>query len=65
MAVSRLPRPAWRFLYVGEAAEYVGVSVDTFRAEVESGMWPRPVRRGKTGRAVTWGERLKNCEPLG
>jgi hypothetical protein len=49
-----MPLPMRRFLDISEAAEYVGVGVDTFRKEVEAGMWPPPVRRGRTGRAVTW-----------
>ena len=49
-----LPLPVRRFLTIGEAAQYVGVSVQTFREEVVDGRWPLPVRRGKTGRAVTW-----------
>jgi predicted DNA-binding transcriptional regulator AlpA len=49
-----MPLPHRRFLSIERAAEYVGVSVATFREEVEAGMWPGPVRRGKKGRAVTW-----------
>jgi excisionase family DNA binding protein len=49
-----LPLPVRRFLSISEAAEYVGVSVQTFREEVAEGRWPGPVRRGRTARAVTW-----------
>lgn len=49
-----LPLPVRRFLSVIEAADYVCVSVTTFREEVEAGMWPGPMRRGKSGRALTW-----------
>jgi excisionase family DNA binding protein len=53
-AMPMLPLPVRRFLSIDEAASYVGVSVDTFRQEVADGRWPQPVRRGRTGRAVTW-----------
>ncbi len=49
-----LPLPVRRFLAISEAAEYVGVSVATFREEVADGRWPAPLRRGRTGRAMTW-----------
>lgn len=49
-----LPLPVRRFLSITEAAEYVGVSVATFREEVADRQWPQPVRRGKSGRALTW-----------
>lgn len=41
-----------RFLRAEQAAAYLGVSVDTFRAEVAAGMWPPPIRRG--ARTLTW-----------
>ena len=51
-----------------EAAAYVGVSVDTFIAEVREGWWPEPVRRGgrcmrslRTGR----GRATRCCGPCG
>lgn len=37
-----------------EAARYVGVSTDVFVAEVEAGLWPRPLRRGARGGKPTW-----------
>jgi len=37
-----------------QAAEYLGVSPGTFDHEVQSGMWPQPLRRGTTGRRLTW-----------
>ena len=37
-----------------EAAAYVGVSVDTFIAEVREGWWPEPVRRGGREGRITW-----------
>ena len=43
-----------RFANIVEAARYVGVSVSTFREEVERGIWPPGMRRGRKGRAVTW-----------
>ena len=51
---SLLPLPTKRILDLAEAAEYVGVSVTLFLEEVEKGMWPRPMRRGASGRRVTW-----------
>jgi len=53
-AMPELPLPVRRFLSIDEAAAYVGVSVSTFREEITDGRWPQPVRRGRTGRAVTW-----------
>lgn len=47
-----------RFLSLSEAAAYVGVGQDLFAAEVEAGMWPRPLRRGRTGRRLTWDRKL-------
>lgn len=48
--------PNWpRGLSEQKAADYVGVSVNTFRAEVKAGLWPRPIRRG---RRVIWDLRL-------
>jgi hypothetical protein len=43
-----------RFLSREEAAAYVGVSVDTFTAEVAAGQWPMPRKRGVKGFRVTW-----------
>jgi hypothetical protein len=41
------PRARWpRLLPEIEAAEYVGVSLAQFRAEVERGIWPKAVARG-------------------
>ena len=66
-----LPLPVRRFLSIAEAAAYVGVSVTVFRGEVASGMWPQPVRRGATGRSLTWdvraidmfADRMAGCTP--
>lgn len=49
-----LPLPTRRILDLAEAAEYVGVSATLFLEEVERGMWPRPMRRGASGRRTTW-----------
>ena len=53
--VRRIPlseMPAWpRYLSRDEAAAYVGVSVGKFDAEVQTGIWPAPMRRGSR---VTW-----------
>lgn len=49
-----LPLPTKRFLTLSEAAAYLGVSVSTFKEEVAAGRWPPPMRRGRTGRALTW-----------
>lgn len=47
--------PGWpRCLGREEAASYLGVSVSTFDAEVKSGYWPGPDRRGAKGGRVTW-----------
>jgi hypothetical protein len=35
-----------RLLPEDDAAEYVGVSIAQFRAEVGKGIWPQPVERG-------------------
>jgi hypothetical protein len=43
-----------RFLSVGQAAAYVGVSADTFLEEVALGWWPAALRRGSKGRRLTW-----------
>jgi hypothetical protein len=43
-----------RFLSVGQAAAYVGVSADTFLKEVALGWWPAALRRGSKGRRLTW-----------
>ena len=43
-----------RFLSVGQAAAYVGVSADTFLGEVALGWWPAALRRGAQGRRLTW-----------
>ena len=47
-----MPDP--RFLDRAEAARYLGVSATTFDQEVKTGLWPAPIRRGTTGRALTW-----------
>jgi predicted DNA-binding transcriptional regulator AlpA len=40
------------------AAEYLGVSASTFDAEVRSGLWPAPQRRGAKGGRLTWDRHL-------
>lgn len=51
--------PDWpRGLSEEQAAAYVGVSVGTFRWEVEQGIWPKPDPRGpKEGRNI-WDRKL-------
>jgi predicted DNA-binding transcriptional regulator AlpA len=45
-------RPYWpRGLSVHDAAEYVGVSPNTFIIEMKAGQWPQPERRG---RRIIW-----------
>jgi hypothetical protein len=47
--------PYWpRFLSREQAAAYLGVSAETFDDEVEEGLWPAGMRRGKQGRRITW-----------
>jgi hypothetical protein len=47
--------PSWpRFLSREQAAVYLGVSTDTFDAEVRDGFWPAPRRRGYKGGRLTW-----------
>lgn len=47
--------PNWPlYLSRDEAARYVGVSPNTFDAEVMAGMWPGPMKRGSKGSRVTW-----------
>jgi predicted DNA-binding transcriptional regulator AlpA len=48
------PRNPPLFLTREEAAEYVGVSVAVFDAEVAAGRWPKPERRGAKGTKPTW-----------
>ena len=53
------PLPFWpRFLSRVEAARYVGVGVDTFAAEVASGLWPAGRPRGGRGGKLTWDRTL-------
>jgi len=53
--MSDRPLPGWpRCLGREEAASYLGVSVSTFDAEVKSGYWPGPERRGAKGGRLTW-----------
>ena len=55
----RAALPGWpRCLGRLEAAAYLGVSVDTFDAEVASGYWPGPDRRGAKGGRLTWDRAL-------
>ena len=53
-----LPLPPTRFLTRPQAASYVGVSPRTFDAEVTTGIWPAPMRRGGKGGTLTWDRRL-------
>lgn len=53
-----LPLPFARFLTREQAAQYVGVGVTTFDAEVRAGMWPSAMRRGAKASALTWDIRL-------
>ncbi len=47
--------PFWpRYLDRSEAALYVGVSGDTFMAEVNAGTWPPGRPRGGKGGKLTW-----------
>lgn len=51
--------PYWpRFLSRDQAAAYVGVSPNVFDAEVVSGVWPRPMKRGERGGHLTWDRSL-------
>ena len=51
--------PFWpRFLSRAEAARYVGVGVETFAAEVASGLWPAGRPRGGRGGKLTWDRTL-------
>ncbi len=44
---ARIPYGAWpRGLGEDQAAPYVGVSQNKFRAEVKAGLWPKPETRG-------------------
>lgn len=53
------PLPGWpRCLGRMQAAAYLGVSVDTFDAEVKAGYWPGPDRRGAKGGRLTWDRAL-------
>lgn len=47
-----MPEP--RFLSRAEAAAYLGVGETVFTAEVRSGMWPAPLRRGARDGRLTW-----------
>ncbi len=47
MTRARMPHGAWpRGLNCEQAAAYAGVSANTFRAEVEAGVCPKPETRG-------------------
>ncbi|MEK9967773.1 MAG: hypothetical protein VW600_01470 [Ferrovibrio sp.] len=51
--------PTWpRGLSEEQAAAYVGVSVGTFRSEVEAGIWPPADRRGPEGKRKVWDRTL-------
>jgi hypothetical protein len=49
-----LPFPPRRYLSRTHAAQYLGVCVAVFDAEVRSGRWPPAMRRGAGGTALTW-----------
>lgn len=47
--------PAWPAMLSREqAAAYVGVSVETFEAEIAKGWWPDGTPRGAKGGKLTW-----------
>jgi hypothetical protein len=47
--------PDWpRLLSTDEAARYLGVSRETFEAEVKRGLWPKGIPRGKLNGKMTW-----------
>jgi hypothetical protein len=51
--------PDWpRWLSAEQSAAYVGVSLNLFNEEVESGKWPRPTPRGSKGSRLTWDRNL-------
>jgi hypothetical protein len=51
--------PHWpRFLNLGQAAAYVGVSPNVFLQEVKTRLWPEPMRRGSKLALVTWDKNL-------
>ncbi len=53
--MSEATLPGWpRYLSREQAALYVGVSATTFDAEVRSGEWPQPRRRGAKATRATW-----------
>lgn len=62
MSPPRLPiekLPAWpRFLTLGLAAAYLGVSPTVFMREVKSAIWPQPRLRGDKGEIATWDREL-------
>ncbi len=68
---ARIPYGAWpRGLGEDQAAPYVGVSTNKFRAEVKAGLWPKPETRG--GRKIwdrhrldeAWDRRQTEGDPL-
>jgi hypothetical protein len=51
--------PDWpRYLNLGLASAYLGVSPSVFLAEVKSGMWAKPSLRGKSKSLPTWDRAL-------
>ena len=43
-----------RCLTAEQSAAYLGVSLDVFRAEVNTGLWPKGTARGAKGGKLTW-----------
>ncbi|HEV2674093.1 MAG TPA: hypothetical protein VGV37_06085 [Aliidongia sp.] len=57
-ALSAERLPYWpRFLGRDMAAAFVGVSPNTFDAEVSKGKWPPGIPRGERGGKLTWDRR--------
>jgi hypothetical protein len=49
--------PTKRGLSERQAAAYVGVSLETFRAEVARGIWPGPRLHGRKRKKKVWDKR--------
>lgn len=60
---STFQMPDWpRYLTREQAALYLGVSTDTFSAEVHAGQWPCGRTRGEKGGKLTWDRKLLDRE---